>query len=642
MKQILRKTLLLLFGGLFMSSAAWADVTTVGATDFTDNSWVHYSDPYTIGADQTLHLEFVNHHATNAECVTNNWGIVDASAPQFRNWFNYVLILSSDNTHTNQYFYVRPDNYGGGAKYSGTGNEGNWDWGAFETETNGAEVTMDIIRHGSTVTIIANLKSASGVYRYQKYSMDIAESEADIYANLTAEHAYVEIDNSATKTFATETAGSYVYTNDFSSNSGLTFVGSSSLTTDGTFGYAFQNTASETPRTNYLRLPSDLLAHSMLSKQLTIGFWVKAKADKAGASSSYNWAPIFTAYADAPSTENTVPMLACQYRGLLQVNCVAGFSDYTDGQNDNGVNSVYNDFTGNTDWLSDHEWHYYTVVFNDEIASVYFDGVLKNQWTANKTYNNGSTDVTWATQKGLFYNGSVLKYICLGGNQAWNWGDNDPGFTFARFRVQNSAMTQAQIKAQRDADLHKVSVGATEWSTFACDYILDFSTVSEVSAYMITGLNGDKTAITLSDKVTGAVPAGTPLLINATSNTYTIPVAASSNTDVSANKLKRGTGGAVVKEAGKLKELLVVDGENAVFKKINLNSAVVPTYKAYLEIDEEIASREILGLYEGGTTAIQNMKVGAEDKVYYNLQGQRVLYPTKGLYIVNGKKVIIK
>ena len=30
------------------------------------------------------------------------------------------------------------------------------------------------------------------------------------------------------------------------------------------------------------------------------------------------------------------------------------------------------------------------------------------------------------------------------------------------------------------------------------------------------------------------------------------------------------------------------------------------------------------------------------DNTYYNIKGQRVAKPTKGLYIVNGKKVIIK
>ncbi len=31
-----------------------------------------------------------------------------------------------------------------------------------------------------------------------------------------------------------------------------------------------------------------------------------------------------------------------------------------------------------------------------------------------------------------------------------------------------------------------------------------------------------------------------------------------------------------------------------------------------------------------------------DSKEWYNLNGQRVAQPTKGLYIVNGKKVIIK
>jgi hypothetical protein len=46
---------------------------------------------------------------------------------------------------------------------------------------------------------------------------------------------------------------------------------------------------------------------------------------------------------------------------------------------------------------------------------------------------------------------------------------------------------------------------------------------------------------------------------------------------------------------------------------------------------------------EGTTTAID--RIAAEKMVngeVYNLQGQRVAQPTKGLYIVNGKKVVMK
>ena len=621
MKQILRKTLLLLFGGV-MSTAAWADgdVTTIGKTDCTSNDWEE-NQYYALKANETLHVEFVNHNKGTGG-----------------NYHNFLIRLTNDQTPTNTYVCYRADNFGWGDCYDGGLCECNWAWETFMSDVNGASVTLDVIREDNIVTINANVTTTGSVSYYQKYYTNIGTTD-DIYVGLSCSLSYLVIDN--TKTTTTTTAytneGLWTWSHSLASASdGVSIQGDGTFVPDPYFGTVYQNNGTA-KRTNYLKLPSDLLSHSRYTHKMTIGFWVNASD---ATPSDYNWTPIFSAYANAPTTENTSPMFVAQYRGLLQVNN-HGWSNYTAEQNTKtvGTNTEYNDNAGKN-WLADNKWHYYTLVLDGNNAKVYFDGELKNEWEANISYGTPVNDR--CTQRGLFLFGSELDYVCLGGNQAWNWNDNDSPFKFAKFRAQNSAMTQAQIKAQMDADLHKVSVGATEWSTFASDYILDFSTVSEVSAYMITGLNGDKTAITLSDKVTGAVPAGTPLLINATSDTYTIPVAASSNTDVSANKLKRGTGGAVVKEAGKTKYVLVVDGENAVFKKINLNSAVVPTYKAYLEIDEEIASREILGLYEGGTTAIQNMKVGAEDKVYYNLQGQRVLYPTKGLYVVNGKKVIIK
>jgi hypothetical protein len=200
-------------------------------------------------------------------------------------------------------------------------------------------------------------------------------------------------------------------------------------------GQIFQNVASTAPRSNYLLLPEDLLTHSAESQQLTISFWVNAS--EAGGSAAYNWAPMFMAYGAAPEGGvNGMPMFACQYRGVLQINN-AGWTDYTDAQNTAGANGVYHNDT-NADWLADGEWHYYTVVFDNENAKVYFDGVLKNEWNMDGTTN---------TQKGLYTNGGELKYICLGGNQAWNWADNDPGFAFDDITCFNIALTAAQIKA---------------------------------------------------------------------------------------------------------------------------------------------------------------------------------------------------
>ena len=203
------------------------------------------------------------------------------------------------------------------------------------------------------------------------------------------------------------------------------------------FGDFFHNDGSAV-RTSYCLLPEDVLAHSAKTEALTIAVWVRAQEE--AQSASYMWAPLFTAYAaDNAGGNNTFPMLACQYRGVLQVNC-AGWSDYTDAQNVAGKNTLYH---GDTDWLADKKWHYYTAVFEGENAKVYFDGELKNEWN-----NDGTTN----TQKGLFSNGADLKWICLGGNQSWDWNDNDAPFDFARLLIKNSSMSANEIKTQMKAD----------------------------------------------------------------------------------------------------------------------------------------------------------------------------------------------
>lgn len=216
------------------------------------------------------------------------------------------------------------------------------------------------------------------------------------------------------------------------------------------FGDFFSNDGSG-KRASYCLLPEDVLAHSDKTQELTIAVWVRAQ--KETKSADYMWAPLFTAYAAAPvNGVNSWPMMACQYRGVLQVNC-NGFSDYDDVQNVAGKNTLYH---GDTDWLKDHKWHHYAVVFEGENAKVFFDGVLKNEWDASKLDSQNRT----TTQKGLFSNGAELKYICLGGNQAWDWADNDAPFDFARLLIKNSKMTAGEIAAQMKADVGETDMEA--------------------------------------------------------------------------------------------------------------------------------------------------------------------------------------
>lgn len=71
-------------------------------------------------------------------------------------------------------------------------------------------------------------------------------------------------------------------------------------------------------------------------------------------------------------------------------------------------------------------------------------------------------------------------------------------------------------------------------------------------------------------------------------------------------------------------------------------SGTIDANKAYLTYDGKAGTRAFFGLDE--TTGVNEVMGKKEDERgdYYDLQGRRVAQPTKGLYIMNGKKVFIK
>ena len=74
-----------------------------------------------------------------------------------------------------------------------------------------------------------------------------------------------------------------------------------------------------------------------------------------------------------------------------------------------------------------------------------------------------------------------------------------------------------------------------------------------------------------------------------------------------------------------------------------LNAGTIPAGKAYLLADD-ITSAPELTINFGGTTGIADVRSKKADVrgEIYNLNGQRVAQPAKGLYIQNGRKVILK
>ena len=181
------------------------------------------------------------------------------------------------------------------------------------------------------------------------------------------------------------------------------------------------------------------------------------------------------------------------------------------------------------------------------------------------------------------------------------------------------------------------------WATYCSPYALDFS--GEIAnlegAYFVTG--GDGSTLTLSDKITGKVPANTGILLKG-SGACTIPVATTSDVDASSNKLVGVTTQTSGVAAGIYVLLYGANDETGPIGFYKTTTAfTVGANSAYLPDGFDDATARTFFGFGDQFTGISTVQVStAEGSEIYNLQGQRVAQPTKGLYIMNGKKVIVK
>lgn len=178
---------------------------------------------------------------------------------------------------------------------------------------------------------------------------------------------------------------------------------------------------------------------------------------------------------------------------------------------------------------------------------------------------------------------------------------------------------------------------ATGFATVFTYAPLDFSTLSsELKAYTAT-VSGNTVTLTQVDNV----PANTGIVLKGDVKTHNVPVIASSTTE------KGDLTGSVTEdlvydsEATKDYFYLGINAGKAQFKR--LTSGSIGAGKAYLALDKSTTARELDVVFDEttGVRQIENGELKMENS-FFNLAGQRVANPTKGLYIVNGKKVIIK
>jgi len=186
------------------------------------------------------------------------------------------------------------------------------------------------------------------------------------------------------------------------------------------------------------------------------------------------------------------------------------------------------------------------------------------------------------------------------------------------------------------------TITAAGWATYCSPYALDFTgeIANLTDVYIIDGVTSGTTLNLVSVKGK-TVPANTGLLIEGIAGTCAIPVAASGTADVSANDLV----GTTVEATLDATTGYVLMGSPAVGFYKNNNDFTLGANTAYLPADFAGAdARDFFGFdYSGEATGI-NAVEGAKQSMegVYNLNGQRVAQPTRGLYIVNGRKVVVK
>ena len=199
---------------------------------------------------------------------------------------------------------------------------------------------------------------------------------------------------------------------------------------------------------------------------------------------------------------------------------------------------------------------------------------------------------------------------------------------------------------------HAVAVTEAGWSTLTLGY--NATIPAGVTAYAVSEIDGQYAKLT---EVTGVIPAGEAVLLNAEAGTYEFKYAKSAepvasnllegtvfNTNVAevAYVLAAKNGVGLYKAAYNVSTDTTNDGEEGVEDdtyEAFLNNA----FKAYLPVAEGADAPAMFTLGRGGededATGIDQL-ISNGEVVIYDLAGRRVEKMEKGIYIVNGKKVV--
>lgn len=189
-----------------------------------------------------------------------------------------------------------------------------------------------------------------------------------------------------------------------------------------------------------------------------------------------------------------------------------------------------------------------------------------------------------------------------------------------------------------------VNVGSSGFATYCSPNALDFSDVSAIKAYIASGFNPTTGTLVLT-RVT-EVTAGEGLYIVGEEGSYEIP---ETTTDMFYLSLLKGVISAttISPTDGSYTNFILSNGSHGIGFYTLSAEGEISAGKAYLQLPTACvagvkAFKIVFDDYDDYATGVNSVGNNEKIEFIYNLKGERVLGPKKGLYIINGKKRLIQ
>lgn len=191
------------------------------------------------------------------------------------------------------------------------------------------------------------------------------------------------------------------------------------------------------------------------------------------------------------------------------------------------------------------------------------------------------------------------------------------------------------------SNVQTLTVGATGFATFCPSQNVDLSTATGIYAYKAS-VSGSEVNLTKVSQIA----AGEGVLLHAVGGgeaTEEVPVLATDIEKAADNAFVGTLEDLTVSETDGETVNYVLSVEDGVtgFFRAAAGGTKVAAGKAYLPVPAASAAKLHL-VFAELPTAIQGVGAATSESAYYTLQGVRVGSPAKGLYIRDGKKVMVK